>query len=67
MFKNMRLNIFFDMLLNPIFKMTKSFANIACTTASTSQVNLYIRKDFKSLGIGSLYEKIIFNFEWTEN
>ena len=43
-------DILFDMLLNPSFKMTASFANI-------SKVNLYTRKDFKSLGIGSLYEK----------
>ena len=28
---------FLDMLLNPSFKMTKSFANIARTTASTSK------------------------------
>ena len=35
--KNMRLVIRFDMLLNPSFKMTKSFANIARTTASTSK------------------------------
>ena len=36
MFENMRLVIFFDMLLNPSFKMTRSFANIARTTASTN-------------------------------
>ena len=36
MFKNMRLVILFDMLHNPSFKMTASFANIARTTASTS-------------------------------
>ena len=53
MFENMRLVILFDMLLNPSFKMTTSFANIA----RTKQINLYSRKDFKSLGIGSLYEK----------
>ena len=60
MFKNMRLVILFDMLLNPSFKMTSSFANIARTTASTSKyiyIYIYIRKDFKSLGIGSLCEK----------
>ena len=55
MFKYIRLVILFDMLLNPSFKMTTSFANIARTTANT--INLYTRKDFKSLGIGSLYEK----------
>ena len=37
MFKNMRLVILFDMILNPSFKMTTSFANIATTTASTSK------------------------------
>ena len=37
MLKNMRLVIFFDMLLNPSFKMTTRFANTARTTASTSQ------------------------------
>ena len=37
MFKNMRLVILFDMLLNPSFKMTTSFANVAGTTASTSK------------------------------
>ena len=55
MFKNKRLVILFDMLLNPSFKMTTSFANIARTTVK--QVNLYIRKDFKSSGIGPSYEK----------
>ena len=38
MFKNMRLVILFDMLLNPNFKMMTSFANIARTTASTSKL-----------------------------
>ena len=33
-FQNMRLTILFDILLNPSFKMTTSFANIARTTAS---------------------------------
>ena len=56
MFKNMRLVILFDMLLNPSFKMTTSFANVARTT-QLAQVNLYTSKDFKSSGIGSLYEK----------
>ena len=54
MCKSMRLVILFDMLPNPSFKMTISFANIARTTA---QVNLYTRKGFKLLGNGSLYEK----------
>ena len=55
MYKNMSLVILFDVLLNPSFEMTTIFANIAKTTASTS--NLYTKKDFKSLGIGSLYGK----------
>ena len=41
MFKNMRLVILFDMLLNPSFKMTTSFVNIA--RATLAQVNIYIR------------------------
>ena len=55
MLKNMGLVIRFDMLLNPSFKMTTSFAKIA--GRQLAQLNLYARKDFKSLGIGSLYEK----------
>ena len=55
MFKNMRLVILFDMLLNRSFKMTTGFANVARTTASASK--FVTRKDFKSLGIGSLYAK----------
>ena len=51
----MRFVILLDMLLNPSFKLTTSFANLAQTTLA--QVNLYTRKNFKSLGIGSLYEK----------
>ena len=53
MFKDMKLVIVFDMFLSPSFKMTTSFANIARTTAGT----IYSRKDFKSSGIESLYEK----------
>ena len=34
MLKNMKLVILFDMFLNPSFKMTTSFANVARTTAS---------------------------------
>ena len=37
MFKNMRLVILLDMLLNPSFKITTGFANIARTTTSTSR------------------------------
>ena len=33
----MRLVIIFDMHLNPSFKMTTGFANVARTTASTSK------------------------------
>ena len=36
----MRLVILFDMLLNPSFKMTTGFANVARTTASTSNIKL---------------------------
>ena len=43
------------MLLNPSFKMTTRFVNIARTTASTSKFIDY--ENFKSLGIGCLYEK----------
>ena len=52
MFKNMRLGILFDILLNPSFEMTISFTNIA-----RSKLNLYTRKDFQSLAIWSLYKK----------
>ena len=37
MLNNTRLVIHFDMFLDPSFKMTISFANIARTTASTSK------------------------------
>ena len=37
MFKNMRLVLLFDTLLNSSFKMTTGFANITRTTASTSK------------------------------
>ena len=37
MFKDLRLVILFDMILNPSFKMTTSFTNIAKTKASTSK------------------------------
>ena len=37
MFKNVRLVILFDMLLNPCFKIMTSFANIARTAASKSK------------------------------
>ena len=38
MFKNMRLVILFDMLLNPSFKMTTSSANVARTIVSKSKI-----------------------------
>ena len=37
MFENMRSVMLLDMLLNPSFKMTANFANIARTAASTSK------------------------------
>ena len=50
--------ILFDMLLNPSFKVKKSVANIEeQLEQQLAQVNLYARKDFKLLGIGSLLEK----------
>ena len=55
MFKIMKLVIRFDMLLSPSFKRTTSFANIV--ELELAQVNVYTRKDFESLGIGSLYKK----------
>ena len=56
----MTLVILFDMLLNPSFKMTRSFANIARTTDSTQVYILeilYTRKEFNSFGIGPVCEK----------
>ena len=38
MLENMRLVIIFDMLLDPILKMTTSFANVARTTPRTSKL-----------------------------
>ena len=55
MFKNMRLVILFDMLLNHSFKMTTSFVNIARTKASTSK--FIYQKKFRISGIGYLFEK----------
>ena len=49
MFKNVRLVIIFHIFLNPSFKMTTSFANVARTTTSTRQVNLYTREDFQTI------------------
>ena len=61
MFKNMRLVILFDMLLNPSFKMTTSFVNIARTTASTSKFIYWER--FQMIRNWVFIRKIIFNFE----
>ena len=55
MFKNMRLAIPFDTLLNPPFKMTTS--SPIELELLLAQAKLYTRKDLKSLIIGSLYEK----------
>ena len=52
--------ILFDMLLNPSFKMTRSFANIARTTDSAQvyiREILYTGKELNSFGIGSVCEK----------
>ena len=37
MFKNMRIAILLDMVLNPSFKMTRSVANVAEATANKSK------------------------------
>ena len=56
MFKNMRLVILFDMFLNPSFKMTASFANIARTTASASKLIFFnIKLVFNSLKIKNYF------------
>ena len=38
MFQNVRLVILFDMFLNPSFRMTTKFANVARTAASTGKI-----------------------------
>ena len=43
MFKNMRLPFLFDILLNPSFKMTISFANVDKNKTSTSKFIYYER------------------------
>ena len=60
MFKNMRLVILFDMFLNPSFKMTTSFVNIARTAASTSKCILGKVSNHQKLYI---YIKNVFNFK----
>ena len=57
MFKNMRLVILSDMFLNPNFKMTTSFANIARTT------EIYILGKISNHQELGLYMKIVLNFE----
>ena len=59
MFKNMRLVILFDMLLNPSFKMTADFANIARTTASTNKFNTRKISNHKDLSF-SMKRKVWF-------
>ena len=41
MFHNMRLVVLFDVFLNPSFKITTHFANVARTTARTSKFIYY--------------------------
>ena len=42
MYKDMRLVILFDMVLNPSFKMTTSFANFAFLSTQLSTIDFYI-------------------------
>ena len=65
MFKNMRLVILFDMLLNPSFKMTTSFTNITRTTASTSKF-IYSER-FQIIRNWVVIWKKKKKFEWTKN
>ena len=57
---------FFDMLFNPSFKITTSFANIARTTASTTSKFIYWER-FQIIRNWVFVWKIIFNFEWIKN
>ena len=52
MFTNMTLFILFKMFLNPSFKMTTSFANVAATIAST---RFNTEKDFVTIFIAIYY------------
>ena len=52
MFKNMRLVILFDMLLNPSFKMATSFTNVARTTAISTTI---LHVNIKSCKVFTLY------------
>ena len=49
----MRLVILFDMLLNPSFKMTTSFSNLARTTAKKN----YTQSQFQIIGTKTALEK----------
>ena len=42
MYKDMRLYILFDMVLNPSFKMTTSFTNFAILSTQLSTIDFYI-------------------------
>ena len=57
----MRLVILFDMLLNPNFKVTTGFANVARATPSTSKFIYHER--FQIIRNWVFICKIIFNFE----
>ena len=61
MFKNMRLVVFLDMFLNPSFKMTPSFGNIARTAASTSK--FIYQERFQIVSNWFFIRKVVFNFE----
>ena len=61
MFKNTRVVILFDMLLNPSSKMMTSFSNIGRITASTSKFIYWER--FKVIRNWVFIRKIIFNVE----
>ena len=62
MFENMRSVMLLDMLLNPSFKMTANFANIARTAASTSK--FIYEERFQIIRNWVFLWNIIFNFQW---
>ena len=64
MFKNMRLVTLCDMFLNPSFKMTASFANVARTTASASKFIYQERLGIKSLDIKKEKKKYLISFHF---
>ena len=61
MLKIMRVVVLFDMFLNPSFKMTTNFANVARTTGSTSK--FIYQERFHVIRNWVYISKIIFNFE----